>query len=507
MHFQLLTPVTAGSGTEPPVTGAQTFNTVGIASRQWVVAAGTTTPWLGVDRDDLNSPGILQYAAGAYVTYNGHLWRALRTITRGGTGNDGRTPVPVVGDDWERETSEIPTSSPALIYDSATSQFSFADGIGVQPWPILQALDSPFIDNVTSQAHGSQRYIDLNPLDTDDALRTAWSRFASTASLDITVGNNIAYPDPLGTSTVDVAWPMVDGTNIVTQATLDPQLALNGLDVTPGSVRVGGDQGAFIWRPELDSITTSGNVLFGTTVGNTVSYRQSTNSGAVVVIPGPAPNLDATGVYLVRVTESDIDGFPAGDYLSFTAIVTDDGGATFTVELRNLRPVVNGIARDPLTPFAAPDTSTGVALDIFNFTSDVGLLDLLDARNDELVLSVSSATDVVDFTNLPTVNGVPLGLTDEEQRVVNASTSTGVQDVISQTEYGGGFLLRTESNAQVGNEISATGDVVSTLSTGDNPRQIELLELSAGIWTVNFNASPAIQTPVSYTHLTLPTKA
>ena len=87
-------------------------------------------------------------------------------------------------------------------------------------------------------------------------------------------------------------------------------------------------------------------------------------------------------------------------------------------------------------------------------------------------------------------------LTEEQERIVNASTSTQIQDVIATTQYGGGFLLRTESSANVvrdsaGDEValSALGQVTTVSPSGT---ALEELVLSGGIWTVTFNSGPDV---------------
>ena len=82
LHFQFIGGTPSGSTpTDPPLVRTQVVGGIGIASRQWAVAAGTTSPWFPTER--VSQVGILQYAVGAYVTYNGHLYRALQPITRG----------------------------------------------------------------------------------------------------------------------------------------------------------------------------------------------------------------------------------------------------------------------------------------------------------------------------------------------------------------------------------------------------------------------------------------
>ena len=76
MHFQYLGGGTAGSGTERPVTSPISTGN-GIVSRQWAIAGGTTVPFLDVQ----DSGGLLQYAAGSYVTNGGHIYRACLLYT------------------------------------------------------------------------------------------------------------------------------------------------------------------------------------------------------------------------------------------------------------------------------------------------------------------------------------------------------------------------------------------------------------------------------------------
>ena len=83
-HFQYLGGGTAGSGTDRPVTRSANPG-IGTASTQWAVAAGTTTPWLRTTTAS-DAPGILQYASGAYVTYDDRLWRAVQNILQNASG-------------------------------------------------------------------------------------------------------------------------------------------------------------------------------------------------------------------------------------------------------------------------------------------------------------------------------------------------------------------------------------------------------------------------------------
>ena len=401
-HFQFRAGITPSGSTttDRPVTGNQGLG-AGLASRQWMVAAGTITPWYGLPQEA--NRGILQYAAGAYVTYDGHIWRAIQDITK--ANNNSTVPVPVQGTGlWEQESTAI--DSPALRFNQGASpEFSYATG--TNRFEVLgeAALGVPLYFDQTSQASGNIEFIDLIPHNTD--LHPAWNAFASTSSLAIQVGT-YNYPDPNNAANqATVAWPTIGNvgdvqSRIVTEAGLEQQLLLNGLDITPGSVRVGGDIGAFIWRPEVDGIARGNPIGAGTVLGASVSY-----SGTQLTIP-PVGNVEVDTTYVLQITDSDVTGLPPGDYLAQAVFAADAvGNPTGPVQLRDLRLVTGGIARNPIAPLPT-GTSTAIALTIHEFTSDVGLLDLLDARNNELVLSVSSANDTVDFTNTPTVQGVPI---------------------------------------------------------------------------------------------------
>ena len=389
-----------------------------------MVAAGTITPWYGLPQQD--DRGILQYAAGAYVTYNGHLYRAIQDITKA-TAN-ATVPVPVAGPLWEQESAVADT--PAII---ATGGAGVAFNGGANQFAIQELIGSPLYHRNLSQAFGGTEVIELSSRGTAEttARRDAWNTFVSTSSLAIEVGTR-TYPadaQPSIRPQVTVDWPTIalegdDQSPIITQATLDPQLNSNGIDIFPSSVTIGGELGAFTFRPEVNSITAGDPVGAGTIIGDVVSY-----TGTRIEIP-PVGNLEPDTAYVVRITQSDITGLPAGDYLAQAIFATDAAGnPTGDVQLRDLRAVVDGFARDPINPLT-PGTSTNVALTVHEFTSTLEALDLLD-RNGDLVLSVSAANDVVDFTNVPTVAGSPL----LERYVATSNVPPQPEDLVADQTY------------------------------------------------------------------------
>ena len=126
---------------------------------------------------------------------------------------------------------------------------------------------------------------------------------------------------------------------------------------------IGGELGPFTWRPEADGITVGPTVGAGTIIGDPVSYN-----GTTLTIP-PVGNLTSGGGYYLEITASDITGLPVGNYLAQAAFPEDaDGNPTGPIELRDIRAIVNGIARDPIARLD-PGTSTGVALACILYTS------------------------------------------------------------------------------------------------------------------------------------------
>ena len=173
--------------------------------------------------------------------------------------------------------------------------------------------------------------------------------------------------------------------------------AIREITATPTEIRIGGPNGSFAWREETGGITQTGSAVFGVAIGNTSTY-----TGTTISIPGLDPSIVDGNDYLLDVTASDIPGFPVGTYIATVQQVPGPD-----VELRNIRPVALGVARDPIASLGTGST-TNLALGIFAFTDTTRQLELVDVADDQIVMHVSADDDIVDFSQVPTVNGVSL---------------------------------------------------------------------------------------------------
>ena len=174
---------------------------------------------------------------------------------------------------------------------------------------------------------------------------------------------------------------------------------IDNTDIEPRSVRIGGSvEGQFVWQQEDTQIIVNSQV--GAEVTTNFTKQATTNFVLVADVPVGIANGSS---YLLRITavpDEEID-FAVGDYL--IDFVTDNVFNTFT----NIRPVIDGNARDPLD--LTNSVSGTYTYNIRNFVDSDVLVLTNDRRDDDPptpqvdTVRVNSATNVWDFTETPTV--------------------------------------------------------------------------------------------------------
>ena len=456
---------------------------VNVLHQDWALAPGDVS----VFSDRLNYSENVIVDAG-----NGQIFRSRRNIVRA---SGAFLQDPVQGPDWATVVPGVPAvfnvnGAPAFVGnditrpewdlfnrtilghplnpDGTVNQGGTPVLIDTNRFQVNNLLQLPFhYSNVNAQSqvadggplpNGAQ-FIDFQP-DADNptggGLRAAWNRLVSTTSLAITTGS-VNYPNPVGTTSTNVSWPTINGMRIATEGSVGVG-AFQFVETTdrfqPGTLTYRYPEPLDPSRQRQTQVPTGGSTFFR------YLFR-------------PPEIADATDYWLQVDDASTLapEGLVNGTYLVTSRFATVAG--TDVVEFDNIRPISidNGLPGDQFTfPNVAATTTDAFHFTLFarEIASGAALVNT-DLANEVVydVYELNNTTSQVDFAKLPTVNNVPLAteadvLTDEQRRVIAASNSTGNQDVISNTQYGGGFEVRTESNSRVGTQRSQLGDVALT---------------------------------------------
>ena len=261
VHFQYLGGAPASMLPDRPVTMRPTG--AGIVSTQWAIAPGTIIPHY------VTSPstqrGLLQYANGCYVTYAGHIYRAVGNVLQVA----GVVDAPDGSEaEWEQESTTFDT--PAIVSTGVSLTPLEFNGTNVNAPSVQTLLEAPLRYFNISQTSQREERIDLTAGGID--LRGAWNRFASTSSLAIEVGTQ-NYPDPSDSSTqVTVTWPTINGERIATES-LPANLSAEERRVVDASTSNG--------VQNVISTTQKEGGFLERTVGGVIEGTGETNSGDV----------------------------------------------------------------------------------------------------------------------------------------------------------------------------------------------------------------------------------
>ena len=206
----------------------------------------------------------------------------------------------------------------------------------------------------------------------------SWVHPESTINTTASIQNNVA--------TVSAVRNYVDG------------------DITPNTVQIGGTAGNFRLREEPNHISRGGAV--GDSVETTFSASSGSLSAGAIVINGA--DVDSNWVngteYYMSVTNSADSTMRVGAYLAAYGGTTG-GGATAV--FNRIRRITNGVADTTNLTMGDP-TNVAITFQLFSFTSGTAL-GITDINGSVDPIRVA-ADGVTDFTNTPTVDGVPLGV-------------------------------------------------------------------------------------------------
>ena len=206
-------------------------------------------------------------------------------------------------------------------------------------------------------------------------------------------------------------------TNAADAATMEyADNATTGVEISPLSVRVGGVSGSHVLRTASTN-SRAGDLVDQRDPALTDSSFQTLSGGNRLVIHSPPITRNGTDLtqgdeFVVTVAESALPGNLAnGTYLvSFVGYVTGADSEVDTV-FDDVRPLdAQGTAGDALTfSDLSGFSSVGTEFSFFEETETLSSFEFHNTDTNENVLTVNYTTEVVDFAQNPTVNGVAIG--------------------------------------------------------------------------------------------------
>ena len=192
--------------------------------------------------------------------------------------------------------------------------------------------------------------------------------------------------------------------------------ATTGVEIAPLSVRVGGVSGSHVLRTASTN-TRAGDLVSQRDSALTDSSFETLAGGNRLVIHDPHITRDGAFLtqgdeFVMTVADSALTAnLPNGTYLvSFVGYVNTVGGDTHTA-FDDVRPLdAQGTAGTALT-FANSNGFSAIGSDIsfFEAVETLASFEFHNTDTDENVFTVNYTTEVVDFSQNPTVNGVVIG--------------------------------------------------------------------------------------------------
>ena len=202
---------------------------------------------------------------------------------------------------------------------------------------------------------------------------------------------------------------------------------VTGVDIAPLSVRLGGLSGSHVLRTASTN-TRAGDLVITRNSLTTESSFQTLAGGNRVVIH--SPSIQRNGVdlvqgeeFIVTLADSALAGnWANGTYLvSFVGYITGADNEVDTV-FDDVRPLdAQGTAGNALT-FTNSNgfSSVGSNISFFEATQTLASFEFHNTDTDENVFTVDYTSEVVDFSQTPTVRGEDIVLPSTDVRVRDA---------------------------------------------------------------------------------------
>ena len=189
----------------------------------------------------------------------------------------------------------------------------------------------------------------------------------------------------------------VDSITLSNEFVIDTEANISLGNITPSSVRIGGDLGTHVLRERVSGISAGAQVGDAVT---SVSVDVEASADILHNTTFPAGLTDRTD-YVFRVVDG-LAELPAGDYLAEYRASAFAGNPIWF----NFRLITNGVAATNTIDFANGGTFTGFSYTVFEMATGTRGIQLLDTSTDpDDVLLMDTAGGMIDFTDFPTVNG------------------------------------------------------------------------------------------------------